>query len=63
MDYETACTICLGQEAREAVGSVAPAMDPANTLKPAAALGISEPVSNTFTDRLESMTQGQKLLS
>lgn len=63
MDYEVPCTVWQEQEAREAVGSVAPAMASAHTLKPAAALGISEPVCNTFTDLLESVTQGPKLLS
>lgn len=63
MDYEVAWTVWLEQEAREAVGSVVPAMDSAHTLKPAAALGISEPACTTCTDLLESVTQGQKLLS
>ena len=61
--YEVAYTIYLEQKAREAVGFLASAMNPAHTLKHAAALGISEPTCNTFIDLLEFVTQGQKPLS
>lgn len=55
VDYEVAC---LEEEAKEAVGSVAPA----HTLKPITALDIHRATWNTFTDFLKSMAQSEAIV-